>query len=184
MEEKWTNEAKKLDSNAKIITSTSRAIEMIHEKLHGDGRPMNITELYESFKRTIPNAVLRKAIDSMVERGESYKRGSGSPPDMLKVRQGNSASATAYYCFEEDPRTPYEQNETISEIQNVKADIEMVEKSVEKLQKDKKDLESQPLTSDLDGILKELENDIEALRTDNLEMRKKIVDDKGTCACH
>jgi len=84
---KWLKEAQAIDRKAKIITKVPEAMKAIHAHLHREGKPMNITGLFESLKKTIPNAILRKSIDKMVEQGNRY-RGNGSPDDCLRKREG------------------------------------------------------------------------------------------------
>ena len=153
MQDRWLKEAQAIDRKAKIITKVPEAIKAIHTHLHNEGRPMNITSLFESLKKVrwtreienydsthllnnlhrsslrssqvIPNAVLRKSIDKMVSNGETY-RGHGSPDDCLRIREGKNSTSTLYFAFEEDPRDYQAQNDTKAEIEVTKCELKKV----------------------------------------------------------
>lgn len=79
---------------------------------------MNITEIYTTIKAVIPAAILKKVLEKMVENGLENRKKKPLADALRTKTGGGNASSTVYYIFEEEPRTAYEQNETVAELES------------------------------------------------------------------
>lgn len=177
MQDKWIKEAQAIDRNAKIITKIPEAMLAIHTHLHNKG-PMNITGLFESLKKVIPNAVLRKSIDKMVSNGDDY-RGKGSPDNCLRTRQGKNSTSTLYFAFEEEPRNFQAQSDTVAEIEVTKYELKQMEDEIQRTQNEAKSIQTQPKNTALDSTITTLSDAVSELTSSRDEAAKHTVDKKA-----
>ena len=101
VQKKWQEAAEKAGGpGARIITNKTEAKKIVFDMLHDSFRPMNMTEIYNELKATIPSMILKSCLDDMAldrktnpfdEESSDDEDGNGKKKTSGKM-SGNAAS--------------------------------------------------------------------------------------------
>jgi len=186
--DKWQAEAEKM-GGASIIVDTNAAKKVVFDKLHDLFSPVNITQLFAKLKGVVPGPILRKCLDTMVDKANDNpfaddsddedekpsKKKSASQKSTdeyagsIRVKEGRNANTTLYYVDHTKLQNngngllPEDRNELFSNLEKSKQELAVLGQKHEQICSDTAQLLSEPKNEELENELQELTNKMEVV---------------------
>ena len=207
MHRKWQEAAERAGGKgAKVIVSKDLAKRAIFDMMRDSFRPMNINDIFQALKATVPSAILRACLDDMAlaklgnpfdgdsdEDGPSApgKTDRGSPPDELAgslcVKEGRNVNNVLYFVNQSRLRNggggllPDERNDLVAGFSKAEAELSLARSGLRDDGAETRRLLSEPTNAEADGLLEASEAGTTELR-DRVEEARQHQSSEQECA--
>jgi hypothetical protein len=197
IQKKWQDAAEaRGGKNAKIVVAQSEAKELIFNLLGDSFRPMNITEIYEALKATVPSPVLKSCLDAMsvspvnddgdsddddlVKKTTSNKKKKVCDKftDALRMKAGRNTNTTLYYMNHSkltnggNGLDPEQRNELVSNVQKANEELKHENHKLQTTVQSTTLLLSEPLNKEAAEIIRSEESCVKDLEDQLKDARK------------
>ena len=207
MHRKWQEAAERAGGKgAKVIVSKDLAKRAIFDMMRDSFRPMNINDIFQALKATVPSAILRACLDDMAlaklgnpfdgdsdEDGPSApgKTDRGSLPDELAgslcVKEGRNVNNVLYFVNQSRLRNggggllPDERNDLVAGFSKAEAELSLARSGLRDDGAETRRLLSEPTNAEADGLLEASEAGTTELR-DRVEEARQHQSSEQECA--